>query len=90
MENIVIVPRPPICIKEIITTFPKADQVSWVFKVVSPVTAVAELAVKSASTKLTPSPFFVEIGKVRRTAPNKITKTKDIPNNIGGFFDNFS
>ena len=60
------------------------------FATTSPVTAVAELAVKNAFTKPTEFPSTDAMGRLRNVAPIKITIKNDIPKNKGAFLTIFS
>ena len=75
-DTIVIIPRPPICIKSNITVCPKILQADTVGSVTSPVTQVEVVAVKSASRYGTASPVEELIGNARRMLPAKIVTRK--------------
>lgn len=84
-------PRPPICIKMMITTCPNADQYVAVSTTTSPVTQIAEVAVKNEFIKPAHSPLFVENGSNKSIVPSAIAKAN--PNAIICalviFFNNF-
>ncbi len=65
-------PKPPICIKIAIISFPKTLQCSAVFTTIRPVTAVAELAVNKASRKDVLYELTVEIGNNKKKVPRNI------------------
>jgi hypothetical protein len=72
----VINPKPPTCIKEIITICPKSDQWVYVSYTIRPVTQVADVAVKSASTKGVDSPLLADTGSISKAVPTNIIKRK--------------
>ena len=75
-DIIVIIPRPPICIKSKITTCPNTLQVDTVGSVTSPVTQVEVVAIKSASRYGTASPLAELIGKAKSPLPTRIVVRK--------------
>ena len=75
-DMIVMIPRPPICIKSNMTTCPNILQADTVGSVTSPVTQVAVVAVKIASIYDTASPLAELIGNAKRPLPMKITTRK--------------
>ena len=70
---IVTTPIPPICIISKIINCPKPDQYVAVSCTASPVTQVAEVAVKMASKKEAPFPSLVAKGSISIKLPAKIT-----------------
>ena len=72
----VINPMPPICIISKMTSWPKTDQCENVSNTTRPVTQVALVAVKKASTNPVHSPDEEERGRHNRKEPDSITKRK--------------
>jgi hypothetical protein len=78
-KNVVMVtrPRPPICTRRIITIRPKPLHWVAISTTPSPVTQVADVAVKSAVRKFTGGcPGLDAIGRLSKNAPQKITARK--------------
>ena len=75
-DIMVMIPRPPICIKSKITTCPNTLQVDTVGSVTSPVTQVEVVAIKSASRYGTASPLAELIGKAKSPLPTRIVVRK--------------
>lgn len=73
IDRMVIKPRPPIWIRQIITICPKIVQFVKVSNGTSPVMQVAEVAVNRASIYEAP-PVFELIGKLNKTEPISISK----------------
>ena len=69
-------PTPPISIRITKTTCPKNVHVVKVSNRISPVTQVADVAVKKQSENRTGIPLFEEIGSQSRKAPARITRMK--------------
>ncbi len=69
-------PRPPICISNMMTTWPNVENSVPVSRTTSPVTHTAEVDVNSASGKPTLSPVEEEMGSVRSSAPISMTVAK--------------
>ena len=69
----VINPRPPICIREIMTTCPKVLQYVPVSSIMSPVTQVALTAVNMDVLTEVKLPFADETGRQRSRVPSKIS-----------------
>ena len=72
----VTTPIPPICIRVIITIFPKRVQVVAVSPTMSPVTQDAEVAVKRQSTKLALPGAIVANGNISNSVPVKMRPPK--------------
>ena len=72
----VIIPRPPICIKIYITICPNTLHVDTVERVTSPVTQVEEVAIKSASIYGTGLPLAELIGNAKSPLPTRIVTRK--------------
>ena len=85
-----MVPKPPTCMQNRMTSFPKNDQVSLVFATTNPVTQEAELEVNRALTKPTDLPLALARGRVNNRAPIKMRQAKLTPKIRGGFLFNFS
>ena len=75
MEN-VIIPRPPSWIKIKIMLLPKKVKPSGVLRTISPVTQVADVAVKRAFTRERGEPSGVEAGSISRKVPASIAMIK--------------
>ena len=75
-DIIVMIPRPPICIRSNITTCPNTLQVDTVGRVTSPVTQVDVVAVKSASRYGTASPLAELIGNAKSPLPASMVTRK--------------
>ena len=73
----VIKPRPPIWIISRMTACPKPDQVMAVSATTSPVTQVADVAVKRALKIPWLSPDRAEMGRASSSVPIKMTAPKD-------------
>ncbi len=65
----VIIPKPPACISNKITVFPKRDQYVAVSLTIRPVTHTAEVAVNKASMKAVGFPEAVAWGKESKIVP---------------------
>ena len=76
MDAADIKPRPPISIRLMMTVCPKPLHCVHVSKSTSPVTQVAEVAVKSAGRKPQLIPLREETGKVSSNAPSKMIPAK--------------
>lgn len=72
----VIKPRPPIWTHANITSCPKTEKWVPVSTTASPVTQVAETAVKKASVSSMDSPVVVATGSASRKVPAKMTSAK--------------
>ena len=75
-DIIVISPRPPICIKNKITTCPNTLHVDTVGSVTSPVTQVEVVAVNNASGYGTASPLAELIGNAKSALPTRMVARK--------------
>jgi hypothetical protein len=73
MEKVMI-PRPPNWMSRSMTACPAGVKSFAVSSTTSPVTHTAEVDVNSASTKLIPR--YVQNGSERRTAPERMSRTK--------------
>ena len=69
-----------------ITSWPKRVKVVPVSTTTSPVTQIAEVAVKTASRIAKPCPLVVASGKLRSNAPHRISAAKPRTNTRGGVF----
>ncbi len=67
---------PPICIRTRIMSFPQKVKAVAVFTTMRPVTHTAEVAVKKAFSKESPSPELVVKGSMRSIDPAMITARK--------------
>ena len=74
LKNVIIVtnPRPPTCISSAITICPKIDQCAHVSTTTSPVTHVAEVAVKRQSKIGVNFPDFDDAGRQSKIVPTAI------------------
>jgi len=72
----VMIPRPPICMRSRMTICPNTLHVDTVGSVTSPVTQVDVVAVKSASRYGTASPLAELIGNAKRPLPMRIVTRK--------------
>ena len=75
-DIMVMIPRPPICIRSNITICPNTLQVDTVGSVTSPVTQVEVVAVKSASRYGTASPLAELIGNAKSPLPMRMVTRK--------------
>ena len=75
-DIMVMMPRPPICIRSKMTICPNMLQVDTVGSVTSPVTQVEVVAIKSASRYGTASPLAELIGNAKSPLPTRIVKRK--------------
>ena len=93
MKNIVITvikPRPPICIRNIITNLPNIVQCSRVLTTTRPVTQTADVAVKRAFTMPILSPSLLDIGRFNKNVPIQTTaKNPSITILVGFSFKKF-
>jgi hypothetical protein len=71
----VMIPRPPIWKRNIVTTWPKMDRSCPKSMVTNPVTHTAEVEMKRASTKER-DPWEAEMGNPRRMVPTRIKAAK--------------
>jgi len=78
-------PKPPIWIKNKMTTSPKTENVSPVSTTINPVTQVADVAVNNAFKNESPFPSSVERGIVKRKVPMIIISAKPSTRIFGGF-----
>ena len=67
--EIVMIPRPPACIRSTSTQFPKVVKLALMSMVESPVTHTADMAVKKAS--ITPTGSRCANGSDKRSAPKE-------------------
>ncbi|KXB72208.1 hypothetical protein HMPREF1864_00180 [Peptoniphilus sp. DNF00840] len=84
-----MVPKPPICIKVMIISFPKTVHWVAVLATMSPVTHEAEVDVKRAFKNPMDLPFADARGRFNKIAPNRIKPKKERQTMRGGFFFNF-
>ena len=75
-DIMVMIPRPPICMRSRMTICPNMLHVDTVGSVTSPVTQVEVVAVKSASRYGAASPLAELIGNAKRPLPTRIVKRK--------------
>ena len=78
----VIKPRPPSWIISRITAWPKRDQVVAVSTVTSPVTQVAEVAVKKALNSPALSPDRVAMGRLSSRVPTRMMTAKELATSL--------
>ncbi len=82
--DIVIIPNPPIWIRNNITSWPKIEKSTAVSRTISPVTHVPLVAVNKASTNLRECPSGVMSGNVNKTVPITMTLAKLITSSCAG------
>src|SRR3712207_2251700 len=76
IEEKVITPKPPICIKVMRITSPKGEKTSDTSTTDKPVTQTADTTVKRASKKFKLFPSCKESGNINRKIPIKMTNKK--------------
>jgi len=88
--DIVIIPKPPICISVRIIICPNKVKCIPVSYTINPVTQVAEVEVNTAPSKEVSLPAEVAAGSMSRRDPMNIVRKKVIITNTGGLSDSLS